>query len=70
MMERAAAGNPMIRPVVERIRVRAAQAGTLDTPLQPLRDTPAQSTTQPAAPATTAPPGVDHSEVKRILGMQ
>jgi hypothetical protein len=70
MMERAAAGNPMIRPAVERIRVRAAQAGTLDTPLQPLRDTPAQSTTQPAAPATTAPPGVDHSEVKRILGMQ
>jgi hypothetical protein len=64
MMDRAAAGNPMIRQAVERIRVKAQEAGTLNTPIQ--RDA-AAAQAAPAAPV--APAAVNHDEVRRILGM-
>jgi hypothetical protein len=75
MMDRAAAGNPMIHQAVDRIRVKANEAGTLNTPLAPLRGG-GPSTPQAVPPGaanvapTTAPPGVDHNAVRQLLGMQ
>ena len=67
-MAQTAQGNPSALALVERLRVKAAEAGTLNAPVQSTGTAAVPPVT--TAPAATAPAAVDHARVKQLLGIQ